>query len=52
LADTIPPDIKKHYFTDKEIPDLVKEYDVIGFDADHCLVKYNVDALMIHVSTI
>lgn len=23
------------------MPDLASEYDVIGFDADHCLVKYN-----------
>jgi hypothetical protein len=25
---------------------------VIGFDADHCIVKYNVRELMVHVSTI
>ena len=22
------------------MPNLIKDYDVIGFDADHCLVKY------------
>ena len=25
---------------------LNQEYDVLGFDADHCLVKYNISALV------
>jgi len=32
------------------VPDLIKDYDVIGFDADHCLVKYNVKNLMTFVA--
>ena len=32
-------------FADKSPPDLVREYDVLGFDADHCIVKYNIPAL-------
>lgn len=40
--DTIPPSVKKHFFTDKEMPNFTKDFDAIGFDADHCLVKYNV----------
>jgi len=27
------------------VPNLSKEYDAIGFDADHCLVKYNIKAV-------
>ena len=34
------------------MPNLHTDYDVIGFDADHCIVKYNVRKLMIHVSNI
>ena len=29
----------------KSIPDLCKDYDVLGFDADHCIVKYNIPNL-------
>lgn len=32
------------------MPSMEKDYDVIGFDADHCLVKYNLNALMTHIS--
>jgi len=38
--DPIPPSIKKHFFTDKKPPNLSKDYDVIGFDMDHCVLKY------------
>jgi hypothetical protein len=44
IRDTIPQGVKEHYFTYKQAPNLL-EYDAIGFDLDHCLVKYNVDAL-------
>jgi hypothetical protein len=37
--DPIPPSLK-HIFT-KDKPNLI-DYDAIGFDADHCMVKYNV----------
>lgn len=28
------------------MPNLLKDYDVLGFDADHCLVKYNVQPIV------
>ena len=31
----------KHFFEDQNPPDLVKDYDVIGFDLENCLVKFN-----------
>ena len=37
--DTIPPSVKKHFFNDVEMPNFTKDFDAIGFDADHCLVK-------------
>ena len=40
-SDTIPPKVKEHFFHGKTMPDLCKEYQVVGFDADHCIVKYN-----------
>lgn len=43
--DTIPKEIKTHFWKDKQPPNL-HDYDVIGFDADHCIVKYNVRELM------
>jgi hypothetical protein len=39
--DTIPPEIKSHFFTTKDKPSLLRDFDVLGFDADHCIVKYN-----------
>jgi hypothetical protein len=27
------------------MPNLSEDYDAIGFDADHCLIKYNIPAL-------
>jgi len=52
VKDTIPADLKRYIFTDKSKPNLLTDYDVLGFDADHCIVKYNVRELMIHVSNI
>ena len=40
--DTIPPALKEFFFTDKSPPSLLSDYDAIGFDCDHCMVKYNV----------
>ena len=40
--DTIPPSIKKLFYADKTMPNLTKDYDAIGFDADHCFVKYRI----------
>ncbi len=52
LIDTVPNDIKQYFFTNKSMPNLIKDYDVLGFDADHCIVKYNVKNLMTHVCEI
>lgn len=40
--DPIPPHVKQLFFADRSPPDLRRDYHVLGFDADHCLVKYNV----------
>jgi hypothetical protein len=37
--------LKHHYFTDRNPPDLVADYDVVGFSVDHCLAKFNVKEL-------
>lgn len=34
--------LKPRFYSDKQPPDLLKEYDVIGFAVDHCMVKFNV----------
>ena len=41
-TDTIPIQIKPHFFQDKTMPNLLTDYDVIGFDVDNCIAKYNV----------
>ena len=43
--DPIPESIKKFFFTGVEMPNFTRDYDAIGFDADHCLVKYNIKAV-------
>ena len=45
LEDTIPAELKEYFFADRQPPNLTQDCDVIGFDADHCMVKYNIDAL-------
>jgi len=40
-AEPLPAHIKDLYFKGKSMPSL-GDYDVVGFDADHCIVKYNV----------
>ena len=39
--DTIPKEVKKHFFKDKEPPSLLSDYHAIGFDLEHSLVKFN-----------
>lgn len=41
--------LKPYFFTEKSQPDLLKDYDVIGFDVEHCLVKFKVDTLCRHI---
>lgn len=36
--------MKSHLFKDKVKPSLLADYDVIGFDVDNCIAKYNVKA--------
>lgn len=38
--DTIPASLKDTFFANSNAPNLLQDYDVLGFDADHCLVKY------------
>ena len=38
----MPPEVKELFYPGVEKPDLAADYDVLGFDADHCLVKYNI----------
>jgi len=47
--DPIPQSIKDIFFKGVQPPNLSKDYDAIGFDADHCLVKYNVKAVVTHL---
>jgi hypothetical protein len=44
-VDTIAPGLKHHYFTEQSPPNLVADYDAIGFAVDHCLVKFNIREL-------
>jgi hypothetical protein len=44
-VDTIPVGLKQHYFRDKHPPNLVTDYDAVGFSVDHCLVKFNIKEL-------
>ena len=30
---------------DKEMPNVTRDYSVVGFDADHCFVKYDIQVL-------
>ena len=39
--ETIPKSLRYHFFTALDPPD-ANDYNVFGFDLDHCLVKYNV----------
>ncbi len=39
-GDTIPGQIKAKYFGGKKKPDLLDDYDVVGFDADHSLLNF------------
>ena len=51
-SDTIPSTLKPYLFAGRPPPDLCADYDVLGFDADHCLVKYNLPRLATLLSKI
>ena len=40
FKDTIPAEVKQYFYQGVEPPNLL-DYDAIGFDADHCFVKYH-----------
>ena len=43
--DPIPPTLKDLFFKkDLAMPNYSEDYDALGFDADHCFVKYNLHA--------
>lgn len=39
--DPLPPSFKQLFYKDRPQPNLSADYDIVAFDADHCLVKYN-----------
>ena len=45
-TDPIPPSLKTHFYKTIDPPNLSKDFDAIGFDADHCFVKYKVKELL------
>ena len=46
IADSIPKSLKEYFYCDKVKPNLLQDYDAIGFDTDHCLVKYNIKPMV------
>lgn len=44
-VDCVPASVKELYMKDREMPNISRDYSVVGFDADHCFVKYNVSLL-------
>ena len=54
MRDTVPAALKSQsiLFANKSPPNLTTDYDVLGFDADHCLVKYNIPNLATLLSEI
>ena len=47
--DTIPADLKELLVGSRSPPKLLTDYDVFGFDADCCFVKYNTQVLATHL---
>jgi hypothetical protein len=53
IIDTIPSYLKSRFWPQKNAPDLIKEYDVVGFEVEHCLAKYHtIDVTRSGVKTI
>jgi hypothetical protein len=46
MPDTIPESVKGIVFHNIEPPNLLTDYDVLGFEADNCLVKYDTLSLV------
>ena len=45
----MPAGLKQRFFGDRDPPELTKDYDAIGFAADHCLIKYNMKVWLKHL---
>jgi hypothetical protein len=43
--DPIPEEIKDKYYKSRRLPNMLDDYDVIGFSVEHSLVKFNVREL-------
>ena len=42
VEETIPYSLKSYFFADRDPPNLLDEYDAVGFSSENTLVKYNV----------
>jgi hypothetical protein len=40
--DPLPEEIKENYYKSRELPNLLDDFDAIGFSVEHTLVKFNV----------
>ncbi len=45
-ADPIPASLKPFFLKNKEPPNILEDYDAVGFDVNNCLVKYDVHELI------
>ena len=41
LQDTVPQTIKSFFWNEKDPPNLMADYDAIGFDMENCFIKYH-----------
>jgi hypothetical protein len=41
--------LKNLFFDGREAPNMLADYDAIGFDADHCLVQYDEQKFSEHI---
>jgi hypothetical protein len=41
LVDSIPESLKPHFFAKESVPNFLNDFDVLGFDVDHCLATFN-----------
>ena len=48
-SESVPVEVKPWFYAERHPPNIIKDYDAIGFDMDHCLAKFNIDELTKHV---
>ena len=46
IIDTVPEQLKSFFFSNRKPPEILQEYDCIGFDADHCVIKYKTKEML------